>query len=511
MSDSIEETSDVQLRSKVVYPPLPPTLQGGMSWKMLKYFGAGAILASVTIGSGETFMASRGGAIFGYGALWAILLASVAKCVQVYTAARHITLTGRHPIEDWARISKSIPWFLLILCAWCFPFLLSFLGLALGQIVNDMFGLADIDSDPEKFRQYSRYWATLATLVAAGLTLIQAYGVMEKVQTFVIGLLLLCIGIATFAVNPEWLSVLEGLFVPSTPKYPDWMLARYQQAVKDSAWVEITAIIGFIGGGTYDYLGYIGCLREKNWGAISAIPISEVKQISTDEDNITRGLKWLRPASIDVSVSFLCVFIFSVCFVVLGAIVLNPKQVYPRDGEMLTQQSEFLTRLHPKLLYLYYGGVFMAFWGTIYGAYEIYCRTVYECLRSVSRRVRESPPRNVFRVVLVYCGIGAILLSWITENPVSLIKFPSTVGGVLTCGFWCFGMVWLDRKSLPPALQMKKPLLAATLLSGLFLTAVGMKGFGDYAVGLFRNPDETAEAVDATALDTEQSEFVELK
>ena len=72
-------------------------------------------------------------------------------------------------------------------------------------------------------------------------------------------------------------------------------------------------------------------------------------------------------------------------------------------------------------------------------------------------------------------------------------------------------MVWLDRKSLPPALQMKKPLLAATLLSGLFLTAVGMKGFGDYAVGLFRNPDETAEAVDATALDTEQSEFVELK
>lgn len=60
----MSESSD-----QIVYPQLPPTLQGGMSWKMLKYFGAGAILASVTIGSGETFMASRGGAIFGYGAL----------------------------------------------------------------------------------------------------------------------------------------------------------------------------------------------------------------------------------------------------------------------------------------------------------------------------------------------------------------------------------------------------------------------------------------------------------
>jgi Mn2+/Fe2+ NRAMP family transporter len=56
------------------------------------------IIASVTIGSGELVWASRSGAIFGYQLLWCFLLAGVFKGVQVYVAARHMTLTGEHPM-----------------------------------------------------------------------------------------------------------------------------------------------------------------------------------------------------------------------------------------------------------------------------------------------------------------------------------------------------------------------------------------------------------------------------
>ena len=66
------------------YPMIPDKLAGKLNWRMLRYFGAGAILASVTIGSGETLMASRGGSVFGYSILWAILIACAAKGVQVY-------------------------------------------------------------------------------------------------------------------------------------------------------------------------------------------------------------------------------------------------------------------------------------------------------------------------------------------------------------------------------------------------------------------------------------------
>ena len=69
------------------YPPLSPDLSG--SWtKLLRVFGPGAIIASLTVGTGETIFAPRVGALFGYAMLWVILAAVVFKAVQVYSGAR---------------------------------------------------------------------------------------------------------------------------------------------------------------------------------------------------------------------------------------------------------------------------------------------------------------------------------------------------------------------------------------------------------------------------------------
>ena len=51
------------------YPPLPSELTGSW-WHVLRIFGPGVIIASVTVGTGETIFAPRVGAIFGYGLLW---------------------------------------------------------------------------------------------------------------------------------------------------------------------------------------------------------------------------------------------------------------------------------------------------------------------------------------------------------------------------------------------------------------------------------------------------------
>ena len=45
------------------YPPLTEVLKARGGWALLRLFGPGAIIASVTIGSGETVFASRGGAL----------------------------------------------------------------------------------------------------------------------------------------------------------------------------------------------------------------------------------------------------------------------------------------------------------------------------------------------------------------------------------------------------------------------------------------------------------------
>ncbi len=131
------------MSEELTYPELTEDLQGGLKLKSLKYFGAGAIMASVTIGSGETFFASQGGATFGHTLLWCFVASAIMKGVQVYTAARHMGLTGEHPMTHWGRLPGTriagipiIPWLMGLLSMACFPFWLAGLPMFIGQIIN---------------------------------------------------------------------------------------------------------------------------------------------------------------------------------------------------------------------------------------------------------------------------------------------------------------------------------------------------------------------------------------
>jgi predicted nucleic acid-binding protein len=63
---------------RIRYPEVTEALKSRNIWQMLKFFGPGAIIASLTIGGGETLFASRGGAIFGYTLIWGSLIIEAA-------------------------------------------------------------------------------------------------------------------------------------------------------------------------------------------------------------------------------------------------------------------------------------------------------------------------------------------------------------------------------------------------------------------------------------------------
>lgn len=471
------------------YPDLPPALSGRLNWRVLGFFGTGAIIASVTIGSGETLFASRGGAIFGYSLLWCFVLGAVMKGIQVYTAARHLVLTGEHPMTHWGRLPGPKNWVPLLigtLSLICFPFWLAGLPRIFGEIINWIFGLGA--GDPEQFIFLARVWGTVAVLLAVTLTWIQSYSVLERIQTFLVGLLLLSVMVSCVAVNPDWLQALTGTVVPSFPEYQPWVAEKFPSIAERPPWIEIMVYLGAIGGGTYDYIGHIGLLREKKWGAVACNangtePSSDLV-VDCGEDNIQRAKRWLIAPRIDTGISFLCVFLFTVCFVLLGATVLHPNEIIPSGRELLVPQAQFLTRFHPSFLYLYQMGIFVAFWGTIYGAYELYVRTTHECLRPLRASWRNVPLKSVRIWVLLYCGLGGIALMWSVEDPIKIVTPAAIVGGVFTCGLWCFAMLWTDRHILPKPLQMKPVLWVFTALSGLVLTVLGVKGIWDYVARL---------------------------
>ena len=125
-------------------PPLIDDLKSGKFLPMLKFFGPGAIIASLTIGTGELVFSSRAGALFGMDVLWLFLLTCVLKWALLYGAARHMVVSGIHPFERYAQLPGPPGWFpltLLLLALVAFPIWTGFVGGVLGTLVEGRFGV----------------------------------------------------------------------------------------------------------------------------------------------------------------------------------------------------------------------------------------------------------------------------------------------------------------------------------------------------------------------------------
>ncbi len=477
---------------KIKAPPLIDDLKPGRFLAMFKFFGPGAIMASLTIGSGETFFASRGGAVFGYYIIWAFFLGCLFKWAQCYSAMRYLTLTGDHPINAWTHFPGPRGWFpflIAVLSILCFPFWLAFLPSLLGDLCNWMLGFWPRE-----------VWGTIWLLVAIAMTILGGYDVLEKVQLILVSILIVVIIFSVFWFGPDWGAVLVGSVVPRIPDYAPWIIEKYPEVAARSPWVEVATYVGAIGGGTYDYIGYIGLLREKGWGVLGLPNIDEIEKkifevgdkgekipLSEEDSEVKNALGWLKAAKIDSIVSFVAVAVFAAGFMIGGARVLHTQELIPAGKALLQHQAKFLTDIHPLLLYIYDAGVFLAIAGTIYGAFEVYTRTVYEVLRAVFVGMRDVKVEKVRPWVLLYVGLGGITLMWVIKlTGANLIVLPTAagiIGGTMTCGLWCLAMIWTDRKFLPKAYQMGTGLVVLNVIGGLFMAIMGLVAWWEFGVG----------------------------
>ncbi len=468
------------------YPELPPEVRNLSFRGMLLIFGPGAIIASVTIGSGETVFPSRSGAIFGYSLLWCFVLGTIIKGFQIYSGARFMTLSGRHPLESWSELPGPRNWFvwcMTVLSLFCMPL---FLGGVLPRMLADFVvsDLVGVPADDQYFDLYACLWGTLFIVVAMALTFVQSYDFLEKAQTAVVGLLLVSIIMAVASSSPDLVAVLNGIIVPTAPKFEPWVVAIPDFKNRDP-WIEVIVGMGLLGGGTQDYFGYLGLLREKGWGLMSRIGSSGEQsdwKVDTSADNVATGRKWLRAPLIDISLSFSAILFFTLCFAVLGAVILNPQQIAPGGTNLLTQQAAFLVRegqssvIQSALSILYKTGIFFAFFGTIHGAFELYTRTTQECLIVAVPKLRRVSLKKFRLVTVSSIGILGLVLLWCSIDPVIIATPAAVISAILTCGLWCFAILWSDRVHLPRELRMGQLLVGCVFLSGIALTAFGVTG-----------------------------------
>jgi hypothetical protein len=391
--------------------PLPAALlrRNPLAW--LVVFGPGAIIASITLGSGELIFSTRGGALFGYHILFLFVLISVLKWGLVFAMARHMVLSGVHPYERMMDLPGPRGWFplmLLLIATLTTPVWTSFFPAILGNFTSWVTGTQPLWNGAVDY-----VWGGVFLLAAFLLAITSGYTVLERVQICIVAVMMGCAIVTLVLYNPDWLDMLRGAFIPQSLHYPDWLSERYPDIAGHSVWVETTRYVGVIGGAGFDYLAYTAWLREKGWGRSSSGPTStdELSRIAQDPHHPVRF--WTRAPLVDCTCSFILVVVFSAVFVASGVVVLGPQRELPTEDNFLDLQSRFVTAIHPWLMPVYVTGAYLTIFGSLYGTLEIGVTIYQEIVRAMNPEFAARHSSGLRRATIVWLTFGAAcLLVW---------------------------------------------------------------------------------------------------
>jgi len=484
--------------------PISSALVSRNPLQWLRVFGPGAIIASLTIGTGELIFSSRGGVIFGYAILFPFLLICLLKWTLAYSAARHMLIAGVHPFERWMDLPVgprgwlTILFFLLAVAF--IPIWMSFHASILGDLLAYLTGT----------KQYLggatiHLWGIGLLLGILVFALVGGYAALEKTQIVIVAGMLAAVVVTLIIFGPNWLELLRGLFVPQPLAFPEWLASDTSPVVRQianrSAWVELSLYVGVIGGAGYDYLAYTSYLRDKQWG--NAAPVMDQAAVrsetlaatATDRPSLNAHTVrlWLRAPLIDCTLSFAIVLVFTTVFVASGKLVLGPLHQIPGDGAFLEHQAQFVTSLHPWLFPLYAFGAFLTMVGTLYGTLEIAPTILRETALAVAPdRLADGAARRMRRLAICWCTAVALLVlvfSFVyqlrvgAEKPAGLTSVLIPVNlftGVFACGLICLLNPWMDSY-LPAEHRMPRVLVAMNLMGGAIFMIVALRGYWDFA------------------------------
>lgn len=461
----------------LTFPEPPPRLRKRLTLTAaVGVLGPGAIIASANIGSGEMIFASRGGSVFGYALIWAFVVAALTKAALAYSMNRYMVVAGEHPMTRWATLFPGPRgWFPIVFGATSIaviPSWVSGLGLGIGDLISES-GLGT-----------GALWASLLIVLSAILSWFGGYAKLETAQTVIVGFMLLAVAVSVVVLDPDWLGVLKGFF-PTVPEYAGWLQADYPEIAERSVWLEIGAYLGAVGGGTYDYIGYTGMLREKKWGLLAHRDVNAYSERFPDAgrgaklplpdtpEEAAKARAWSRAPLGDAILSFTAIAVFATMFMVNGASLLSEARLVPEGNQTLTHQAGFLTAVHPTFEYLYFVAVFFAFFGSLYAFWEMYSWTAYESLGAVSERVRLAGQRAVRPYLYVYMLITSLILVWTVGEVVLIVTPASVLGGLLMSGVFCLALVWTEKKVLPERYRLSTAGRWWVILSGVILMIVG--------------------------------------
>jgi Mn2+/Fe2+ NRAMP family transporter len=420
----------------------------------LKHIGPGAIVASATIGAGETVLAVRVGAWGGYDLLWLILLAAVTKSfLTLYLLGRYAAMSGEAVADRLVYFPGPrgwVLWTVLVLEALVAPLVFVVIAVPCGQLMSQVLATAGATIS-------YKWLALIFVSLAIGVGMVQPYGTLEKSQMIVCSILLVGTVTATVLVGPNVLEMVKGfLGFGGFPPYPAWLPTQISNR---SQFLEMASVFGYAGSIPMNYVVYSNWVLMKGW---------TVSRSSSSRADISRGLGPLRW---DVGFTAILVLVVTGAFMIAGAAILRPLHRIPDGFDLLTEQTHIFAQISPLMVPLYYVTILTALWGTLNALPEIYVRGAHSFLcQLLSRDLDYGKVMKVFAGTML--GLTWLFI-WTETTPIFMIDLVALFSTNIGVGIVCVAALWLDRQ-LPPERRASLWIWWATIVSAVVINFMSL-------------------------------------
>ncbi len=380
---------------------------------MFKSLGPGLLFAGAAVGVSHLVQSTRAGADFGFGLLWALLIAAFFKYPFFQFGPRYAAATGETLLDGYQKLGKGV-----LVISYSISFITMFIIQAAVTIVTaglavNLFGFFDMVT-----------WSLLITILSITILLIGKYKLLDNLMKYVILILTICTLIAV-----------------SVALIKNNQAFTFTQVFPKGA-IEITFLIAFLG-----------------WMP-APLDISIWQSIwSLEKERATLKKTTTKQAIFDFNVGYLGTIFLAVCFVILGALVMyNSGESFSNKGDVFAGQ---LITLYTKNL-----GNF---------AYVFIAIAAFTTMFSTTITTLDASPRTMTKANdllftekiklnywfwILLLGIGTYIILRYFRNNMGLMVKIATILSFLTAPFYAIlNFILISGKHTPkkyqPSIYMK--------------------------------------------------------
>ncbi len=378
-----------------------------------KSLGPGLLFAGAAVGVSHLVQSTRAGADFGFGLLWALLIAAFFKYPFFQFGPRYAAATGETLLDGYKKLGKGV-----LVISYSISFITMFIIQAAVTIVTaglavNLFGFFDMVT-----------WSLLITILSITILLIGEYKLLDNLMKYVILLLTICTLIAV-----------------SVALIKNNLTFTFTQVFPKGAF-EITFLIAFLG-----------------WMP-APLDISIWQSIwSLEKERATLKKTTTKQAIFDFNVGYLGTIFLAVCFVILGALVMyNSGESFSNKGDVFAGQLITLyTENLGNLAYVFIAiAAFTTMFSTTITTLDASPRTM---AKANDLLFSEKIKLNYWFWILLL-GIGTYIILRFFRNDMGLMVKIATILSFLTAPFYAIlNFILISGKHTPkkyhPSIYMK--------------------------------------------------------